>query len=388
MVDSLPRNFWLTPREELKGLTCREWLKVTGFGPNGKFTRYGWLPNPDLARELTQLLGVKITPRKIKEQAQVVGLTKAAETIAKMREAQAAAQRKPPKPPRSPKYNQPLKLMGDAIIASCWHVPYWSRKFAQYLMDIAKGFGIKQLVIPGDFLNLGAFAKYYPNTKEVTTVQEFTSANELLKWLTTWFTKIYICRGNHEDRLWTRLLDREVPFEDVGALCGGSFNGRVIWTPYAYMLLKSGQETWRVTHPGSYSRIPTRVAQTLAQKYQQHICSAHGHLMGWSPSLSAQFNSVDSGGMFDISKIDYIGLEDTTYLRWIEGFVVIRNGKPYIFNELFCDFDWWYETLDIQAKLATEELAFQAAKLDAETLNNQEEQKDEESEESIEANKH
>jgi len=343
---SLPRGYWQSPKEELGGLTPDEWLgKTTGFGPNGKYTRYQWFSNPELAKELGKLLNLEMTTARIKGQGHKLGWNKIPDSMARINEIAAKKRRTPPKPPRAEKYNKPLKLQGDMVIASCWHVPYWSQSMAQRLMDIAQGFKIKQLLIPGDFLNMGAFAKYFPSTKEVTTKQEFTSARELLEWLLTRFDKIYVCRGNHEDRLWTKALDREIPFEEVGAFCGGTFRNRVKWTPYAYALVKNGKKTWRVTHPGSYSRIPARVAQALTLKFEQNVISAHGHLMGWSPSLSAKYNAVDAGGLVDPAKVDYIGLRDTTHPKWITGFVVLHNGYPYIFCDLYTDWKLWYQWL-------------------------------------------
>ena len=109
------------------------------------------------------------------------------------------------------KYDETMSF----IIAGDWHSKYMDMTTYRYMCKVAKMYGITNLIINGDFLDVEYLYKKEPAYKKwikrgdgleeffvPETEKEITWGNMILDELQTHFTKIYYLMGNHEFRFW------------------------------------------------------------------------------------------------------------------------------------------------------------------------------------------
>ncbi len=151
------------------------------------------------------------------------------------------------------------------------------------------------------------------------------------------FDVIYWTLGNHDVRM-LRALEFGIGLAELAKLVDGT--GKMQCSYYRYAIIN---KTWRVSHPKSYSRRGGQVPSILADKFKCSVIGAHGHHWGIQPALNNEYVGIDTGGMFDPTRVDYIMLEDSTHPMWTPGFGIIRNNTYYMFtdNPRLTDWDFW-----------------------------------------------
>ena len=239
------------------------------------------------------------------------------------------------------KYMGWLRLTGDFIIASDWHVPYFSAALTERLCQIAEAWKIRQLLIPGDLVSFNAYSRFDKIDRLDAVEKDKDAASALLKILFRTFDTIYWTLGNHDKRV-LRMLAYGFDLADFGRILTkeAAAGQRLICSGHGYSVVN---KTWRVTHPKSYSRDGGKVPAKLADKFRMSVIGAHGHHMGIQTSANKADVGIDLGGMFDPTMIDYIMQEDSTHPMWTPGFGVIRNNCYYMFtdNPRLTDWDFW-----------------------------------------------
>jgi hypothetical protein len=236
-----------------------------------------------------------------------------------------------------PVFKGDLKLpMDDYIITADYHSPYFSTLWHYRSLMIAEHFGIKKLVVVGDLVDFG-FASHYYSDHKPGIADEADENKRLIQSLLAQFEEIVVVKGNHEDRLGRQtdgLIQARYLFE---LWAGPEYGKRFKYSLYDRLTI--GDE-WLCVHPKSYSTVSTRVAKLLAAKYHKNILNTHGHFMGYGYDISGKYYVADIGGMFDKEKIEYKNLKTTIHPEWTNGFLMLKNGYPYLFNE-HTDFDFW-----------------------------------------------
>jgi hypothetical protein len=242
--------------------------------------------------------------------------------------------------PEAKDYSQAgiIKITGDCMITSDWHVPYHDVELCKNMVRLADKLKIKQLAIVGDLFDGATLSIFDPQDIAFDVGEELRTTQQTLLHLLKFFDRIYWCLGNHEMRFL-----RSVKFQlDLVDLAGFLVkNDKVATTPLPYMVLESGGYTFRLTHPRSYSRIAMRVAAQLALNFQTNVMAAHGHLFGFCMDASNRFRCIDLGGMFDAHKLAYkvVG-GDTTHPMPSSGFWVMRNGITTPYSNSVCDWEF------------------------------------------------
>lgn len=224
-----------------------------------------------------------------------------------------------------------LKIKGDCLVASDWHIPFHSVKWVNRLVMIAKKEGIKQLAIPGDLFDASGISRFDSLDVEAGIGEELNTSSRMLSYLLQWFTGIYWSGGNHEIRL-PRSLQFQVALPDICNFI--TSDKRVKAIDREELLLESGGVTYYIVHPSTYSRTPMNVSRELAEKFHTNVISAHGHSFGMSYSKSGEYLALDAGGLFDVDTTTYInrgGL--TTNPLWTNGFWLIKDGIPIPYSE-------------------------------------------------------
>lgn len=226
-------------------------------------------------------------------------------------------------------------------VCSDLQIPYVDVVLIRRMLKIAKQFGAKECVLGGDSFNQDMFSKFMRFLDKGLETWDFEMevCSEILKMLLEHFETIYVISGNHDRRILQLLLGK-VKLKHIFKWVTDEVDKRVKVSEYPYCIATSGDTKIRISHPKSYSVIPTRVAQRLAAKWECSVMTAHMHRLGLVFSESGHW-VADLGGMFCEDKIEYVCLNETTHGRWNSGFFVVRDGFPYMFSKEHTDWNYW-----------------------------------------------
>lgn len=229
-------------------------------------------------------------------------------------------------------YNDYLRLSGDWVVSSDYHVPYTDLELVRLMIATAKRFKVRNLLVAGDFLDQTAFSTFFVQ-EDSDFKEELLGAREIFELLTGWFTNIKFLLGNHDIRL-LKVLQFKLKAADFFKM----INDKLQLSQYPYCKINN---KWHITHPKNYSKIATRVAYWLNHREQCHVGVAHGHAMGVTYSPSGKEILFDTGGMFSQERVEYKNLVDTTHGNWISGFSIIYKEHLYQFPKLHTDWNFW-----------------------------------------------
>jgi hypothetical protein len=225
-----------------------------------------------------------------------------------------------------------LHLKGDWAITNDWQIPFHDASLVDAMIYVAtKVHNMKNLLICGDFWDNHMYSSFTKLTEGLTSEDQYVVSEEIMEMLLDHFDHIVWSSGNHEFRL-MRMLEGNIKFERLGRMI--TSNDKVTLTPYPYVHINN---SWRVTHPRNFSIIPLTVARKLAGKHSRNIICAHGHRLGVSFAESGRFIVADSGGLFDVTKMDYVMLTDSTHAMMNSGFMMLENNYPYVYGPFLTD---------------------------------------------------
>ena len=226
--------------------------------------------------------------------------------------------------PRLPRFDGEPHVWGDCIVAGDFQLPTTDYALAETLLQVAKTQGIRTLLIIGDWVNMDAFSRYDHIIPPPPFAVEVAVSVELMSRYAAWFQEIWLALGNHEHRL-LKALKGDWDNSLLGRLLSAA-QGVLKVTPYSHIVIHSGRETWRATHQVNYSKIKGRVGDELAQKFQCHVIVHHQHHAAKLMDRYGRYVVIDNGGLFDVAKMSYVMLRDSTSVGMTQGFTVIRDG--------------------------------------------------------------
>ena len=241
-----------------------------------------------------------------------------------------------------PALRRPWALDGDALIVGDVHAPFTDPTYARRAALVAQRYlpRPRQLIINGDLLDMGNFSTWAAVVQQPTWGQERDACRALLdNWLET-FDAIWIVMGNHERRL-QKFSAAALDETDILALLRVDTE-RIRWNGYGWCTLRSGGETWRITHPRNYGINQLTVGDQLAQKYNCHVWLAHEHHLAVGWDRYKRHMVVNGGCLVDPRQLAYVQLDDSKSAGMARGFGMIRAGSPYLFGEPpFTDWSWY-----------------------------------------------
>lgn len=339
---------WHKPSDGLNGMTPMEWLAEN----------YPHTPrNIDLAKTLRNALDLDDVPLdklslRISRRASVAKLNKSDEAKAKSYAHRAEIMKLPLRPALR-KFDDWLEVEADPVaITSEWHIPYWNERLARRLMMVCRHWNppIKDLLIGGDLMDFEQFGPFITERGdgdgdglERTARDDILHARHLLEALAEWFDQIKVIMGNHEARLFSRKLEQQIGY-DVISMLWNSVPEKIEFSRWTWCILNG---EWRISHPSRKWKQPGSLARALASKYQTNYVLCHSHTMSISYDISSQFIAIDSGGMMQPELMGYYVVQDDPAWAWCPGFVVISDGKPHVFNDVWTDWDFYREWLGI-----------------------------------------
>lgn len=228
------------------------------------------------------------------------------------------------------------------VIGDC-EIPDHDIKTLEAAIQIAKRFGITQLIINGDFVALDSFSCWArAAVYKIAFKQELEAAHIAMQVFLQTFTEITWLTGNHERRL-AHKLDGEVTIGDFFANISG-----VTFSEYAHAILKSGGHDIFVTHQKNYSIIPLSVPLRLAAIKHMNILCAHGHHLALGYDKSGKYWIAEGGHCRNVENTMYKQIQVTCHPEWNPGFIMILNGRPFLID---------HENIDLWLTMAPLEVA-------------------------------
>ena len=246
---------------------------------------------------------------------------------------------------------QPLIFTaGDICFACDFHIPCHDEALIDYMINVCKDLNIKKLAIDGDYLdcdNLSIFTSTTESNRSnvITWKAEKDEGRKVMTRLLEWFSDIYICAGNHENRI-IALTGGKEGFKDIIAammprnITISDYEKRVHVTIDDFMILnhtyvdENGNnrvQEWRLCHPKNFSILPLRVARALSAKFEMNIHMAHGHNLLAGRNISGKYICIEGGGLFDREALEYT-CRTTTHPVMRSGFFILKNGEPLQFD--------------------------------------------------------
>lgn len=244
-----------------------------------------------------------------------------------------------------------FEISGDAVIAGDIHNNTVHQDFKHRPLQIALEYLDKprRFIAAGDFLSLEAFSGYEPTYPTPAFWKEVRSAEAFLKLYLKTYDEIYIIPGNHDLRA-TKKTHAALMMEHLIKIV--SHDPRIKVSNIGHMLVNTRNGVYRVTHGSEYSVNQLVVADGLAQKYRQHIIGWHQHHAAIGMDRFKRHIIVDGGGLFDANAIPYLQVEDNKKPNMVNGFVMLMNGYPYLFNDHFTDWEFWLSNREQLRKTA------------------------------------
>lgn len=225
--------------------------------------------------------------------------------------------------------DSPLTIESDNIlIVSDWHIPFVSEKWFARVMEIQKEHDVRDIAIPGDFLDCENWSTFKDQQPKECWEEEMEYAEHYGNILSDTFDNVYYCVGNHEFR-WVRALYGKGTIKRLWKMIGID-QRNVHITENDYMVLNGDT---RICHSKNYSQTELSIAKRLATKYHCNIANAHGHFAGIDTDISGNFWVCDLGGLFDSTKIKYMQ-NTSTYPVLENGFLHVLDGRPILHDNL------------------------------------------------------
>lgn len=228
--------------------------------------------------------------------------------------------------------DSPIVLQDTAVMVTAdWHIPLYSPELVNLMLHDAKKQKINTLIIAGDFFNFDALSTYFPKQDSAKLTFEYEEGLAVMSCLLAHFKDIVYLWGNHDFRL-CKALGHAMHFSDAMRLVFGALGEKLVdkirfsnldhvWCNY-----NNNKDRFRICHPNSYNRVPLSSARTLCTKYNSHSITAHSHHCAVGFSTDGLLIAAELGGLFDVSKTEYLQRSSTNPV-WQQGYGwIAENG--------------------------------------------------------------
>jgi len=225
-----------------------------------------------------------------------------------------------------PRYAYPPRFPSDCLILCDSHIPYHDAKFINQVFALAQSWGIKNLLLAGDVVDIAALS-VFAHRPEATLKKELSDLESFFRVVDEMFDKVLMLLGNHERRF-LHFLKEELRAEHILKLVGEK---KAVISEYSYAFV----ENWLVGHPRNVSVIPGRVPVFLSRKYPKYnVASGHGHLAGMAYCEDGVRLAVDIGCSCDEKRLDWIAEHLQTRGAMAQGALILRKIDSTIYP-------WW-----------------------------------------------
>jgi predicted phosphodiesterase len=229
-------------------------------------------------------------------------------------------------------YSQKLHVKEERIlIASDVHIPYHDDYALAELLAAAEQYRVEAIVWLGDLMDMPNFSSWGNEDLNTLFETELEQVEALLTLASEYVPVQYWSRGNHEKRWlkWNKfqLGMRRLAYE--AGVKGLMEQGKLFTSDNPTMTY--GNDWW-LTHPAQYGKTPLVVPGNLADKFGVNIASAHAHHWAQGVSPRRGFVVLETGGLFEPDRVQYIQENVTDHRFWTKGFVMLDHGVPSMFR--------------------------------------------------------
>ena len=228
----------------------------------------------------------------------------------------------------TPRFNQPLEVIGDPLILADIHAPFHDARWINEVADLAIGRGIKQLVIGGDLADFNAFSKWGADIG-IDADFELDQLSKVMDELCAAFPDVYYFAGNHDVRP-VRMLQNRVSVSWLMRMFTPTAHCQI--SDYHWCNLTSGDTEYMLTHPRNTSIHATLIPKKLCAKYNKSVIAHHGHTWGMTRDDSNRHWAIDSGICADPERLAYAQLVQNTRPKMMRGAVIVEGGIPLLLS--------------------------------------------------------
>lgn len=238
------------------------------------------------------------------------------------------------------------RIYGDSLIINDIHLPFVNVALLEKALKVAKALGLKQLAIIGDLIDFESVSKFDFGGEQYSLMDELYIARDYMKELEKRFDRIIFIRGNHDERI-IKFLKRikrmfegnttDNEFAAYSAILGVNVSDTP-WHQYKHFFESDKVEVsnhakcefegkYIALHPSNYSKNPPTVEKVFAHKYHKHIIGTHAHMTALGFDLSADYITIQLGGLVDSDLVFYKNMRETTHPEWMPAFGWIKDKK-------------------------------------------------------------
>lgn len=211
------------------------------------------------------------------------------------------------------------------------------------LLDFGYTHKISNLLIAGDFFDEIQFSDFDTSSEDMVNLdEEVESGKAIYKSLQGVFKNIHFTTGNHDVRLWKKLIRAGKVNDKTWKTMWNLIDGDMRVSPYRYCEVNN---YWRITHPKYAVRIGSLGGMPgirYRAKLDRSMIFAHGHWWGMVQDPSGKYYMILPGCMVDQNKIAYSNVWDTPYENWHNGFLYVEKGNiPHLIDERIAKSKIW-----------------------------------------------
>lgn len=241
----------------------------------------------------------------------------------------------------------PLKITGDVMVTADHHIPFIDEQWHYFMLNMAKKFELKQIILAGDFLDEYCYGwvsgfKAQRRVEDYSFSKEKAVAKRILTEYLNQFSKVYWIPGGHDERI-LKAVNRTLDSSDLITLLTGKddlIGKRIFITNHNWCEVNG---KWRIYHPLKYGRKQlTKAEQYWVKHPEYNIITAHIHRanIGFTSSEVPKI-VCDLGVMADFRKVPWTAFQEGDYPSWRKGFVILKNNYPIPFFEGMVDKKFW-----------------------------------------------
>jgi predicted phosphodiesterase len=223
--------------------------------------------------------------------------------------------------PESPRaiVSQYETIKDGVLVISDLHIPIHSKEWLERVVAHAVRQNVRRLLIAGDFLDGTNMGKHPANPGEVFE-QELDLARVIYRWLAQYFSDVTLFPGNH-DRWFSRRVDGQISVQRLLAWVVEEKARIIGFHDHCYV-----GDQWLISHPGTYSRVPSKPAYDLCAIHHRNVAVAHTHKVAMARDISGRYWAVELGMMGDPTRVGYVHQTLRTFPRHQQGALIIHEG--------------------------------------------------------------
>jgi hypothetical protein len=258
-------------------------------------------------------------------------------------------------------YNDFFVLQSDNVaIASDFEFPNADIAMIEALILMCIRYKIKDLILAGDLTSgdqagLSTWLRTVAEDSELSYGSSINMVNNLLRILLHVVERIYVISSNHDERV-AKANGGQVHF---GMLIE-KFGGRVQFSEYRYMYLRTSRSIAKICHPTNYSENGTVLAAQMyvpeAGPDPNHpencdiiIAHVHNSQVGSTKDDLREAHSL--GCMRNPYTTQYKSMTSNKFSQWNQGFMVVLNGYYYNLARKRTDWNMWLGEYAAKARI-------------------------------------